>query len=103
MIFEPVILSFFISPKEFYQFYTNLLDCIPVFYENLWKETYDINKIPKNPGENDECCICEERKNDTVLSCYVIYDYKFSIISVKNVYPPGFSKKINFALYAELI
>lgn len=59
--------SFTITPKEFYTFYNTILDCMSVFYEHsIFKSTIKIRE-----KEEELCCICEERRSDVMLECYV--------------------------------
>ncbi len=58
------IIIFTIKVIHFYDFYTNVLNCIPIFLEHT--------KTTKSTITDDELCvICCERKNNLILKCLV--------------------------------
>jgi hypothetical protein len=55
--------------KKFYEFYTNLMNCLPIFYEN----EIDKNLLTATPNFKEEnlCPICLERDHNVSLRCEV--------------------------------
>ena len=57
--------------KKFYEFFTCLMDCLPVFYE----DEIDKNLLVETPNLKEEnlCPICLENDHNLSLRCEVIY------------------------------
>ena len=56
--------------KKFYEFFTCLMDCLPVFYEG----EIDKNLLVETPNSKEEnlCPICLENDHNLSLRCEVI-------------------------------
>ena len=63
------IRSFEIKIEKFYYFFTSLMNCLPIFYEDEFISNYTIRNI--TPNDDDLCAICIERKPDVLLKCKV--------------------------------
>lgn len=70
--------SSLINLQTFYKFYNKLMQCLPIFYEHsILKRS---KSKPKLECEDDLCCICEDKKSDIMLECYVNF-YLFIYIA----------------------
>lgn len=68
--------AFSINLTDFYKFYTDLMNSLPIFYENSLKKEKEQSLIEKshlNLTDDDLCCICDERKPDIMLECCVFF------------------------------
>jgi hypothetical protein len=56
--------------EQFYEFFTNLLNCLPIFADES-----EHNRTPSTPepneGQETTCVICFEQRNNIMLKCYV--------------------------------
>lgn len=69
--------------RKFYEFYTNLLNCLPIFYSQSWNGGFKGSMLSPGgkvclegeandvtPEDDYLCVICLERKSNVMLKCY---------------------------------
>jgi hypothetical protein len=77
-----------IKMKKFYEFYTCLMNCLPVFYENEINNYF--TETPDLKSDDNLCPICLERNNNILLMCEVKIIFNFLILDCLSIFSTAF-------------